>query len=59
MPKQTLKFLKFSIFRALDLKKPIFKSTTAYGHFGREGFSWENPKQLDIPDDVSTINYYI
>jgi S-adenosylmethionine synthetase len=27
----------------LDLLKPIFKQTAAYGHFGREGFSWENP----------------
>ncbi|PRP90205.1 S-adenosylmethionine synthase [Enhygromyxa salina] len=25
----------------LDLLKPIFKRTAAYGHFGREGFSWE------------------
>jgi S-adenosylmethionine synthetase len=25
----------------LDLKKPIFQKTAAYGHFGRAGFSWE------------------
>ncbi len=25
----------------LDLKKPIYRATAAYGHFGREGFSWE------------------
>jgi len=25
----------------LDLKKPIYKDTAAYGHFGREIFSWE------------------
>ncbi|KIG13708.1 S-adenosylmethionine synthetase [Enhygromyxa salina] len=25
----------------LDLLKPIFKKTAAYGHFGREGFAWE------------------
>ena len=25
----------------LDLLKPIYKATAAYGHFGREGFSWE------------------
>ena len=26
----------------LDLLKPIYKRTAAYGHFGREGFSWES-----------------
>jgi S-adenosylmethionine synthetase len=26
----------------LDLRKPIYQNTTAYGHFGRSGFSWEN-----------------
>ena len=28
----------------LDLRRPIYKSTAAYGHFGREGegFSWED-----------------
>ncbi|GAB7141183.1 methionine adenosyltransferase [Deferribacterales bacterium RsTz2092] len=29
------------IIKALDLRKPIFKSTAAYGHFGRDGFTWE------------------
>jgi S-adenosylmethionine synthetase len=27
----------------LDLLKPIYKATAAYGHFGRPGFTWENP----------------
>ena len=26
----------------LDLRKPVFAKTAAYGHFGREGFSWED-----------------
>ena len=26
----------------LDLLRPIYRKTAAYGHFGREGFSWEN-----------------
>jgi S-adenosylmethionine synthetase len=32
------------IIESLDLRKPIFKATAAYGHFGRagEGFKWEN-----------------
>jgi S-adenosylmethionine synthetase len=25
----------------LDLLRPIYQSTAAYGHFGRRGFSWE------------------
>ena len=29
------------IIRTLDLKKPIYQKTASYGHFGRDGFSWE------------------
>lgn len=32
--------------RELDLKKPIYQRTAAYGHFGREAFPWEVPKKL-------------
>ncbi|EZG56787.1 methionine adenosyltransferase [Gregarina niphandrodes] len=31
---------------ALDLKKPVFSETAAYGHFGRPQFTWEKPKDL-------------
>ncbi|MEX2626964.1 MAG: methionine adenosyltransferase [Ilumatobacteraceae bacterium] len=37
-----------AIVRDLDLKRPIFGPTAAYGHFGRPGFPWE---QLDRLDD--------
>ena len=30
----------------LNLKKPIFSKTTNYGHFGRDGFAWEEVKQI-------------
>ena len=32
-----------SIIESLDLRRPIYKATAAYGHFGREGkdFTWE------------------
>ena len=35
------------IIKSLDLKKPIFKQTAAYGHFGRNepGFTWERTDQ--------------
>jgi S-adenosylmethionine synthetase len=29
------------IIDCLDLRKPIFGATSAYGHFGRDGFLWE------------------
>lgn len=35
------------IITALDLKKPIYKETAAYGHFGRKGFSWEETNYAD------------
>ncbi len=36
-----------SLINALNLKRPIYKDTAAYGHFGRSGdnFSWE---QIDL-----------
>ena len=30
-----------AIIETLGLRSPCFKKTAAYGHFGREGFSWE------------------
>lgn len=30
-----------AIIQNLDLLRPIYKPTAAYGHFGRDGFSWE------------------
>lgn len=34
------------IVRDLDLKKPIYSKTSCYGHFGRDEFTWEQPKKL-------------
>ena len=31
----------------LDLLRPIFRRTAAFGHFGREEFSWENTDKVD------------
>lgn len=30
-----------AIIKELDLRKPLFRQTAAYGHFGRSGFAWE------------------
>jgi S-adenosylmethionine synthetase len=34
------------IIRTLDLKKPIYQKTASYGHFGRNGFSWERADKV-------------
>jgi S-adenosylmethionine synthetase len=34
-------FKPLSIIEKLDLRRPIYKKTAAYGHFGRVGFPWE------------------
>jgi len=34
------------IVRELDLRKPIYQETAAYGHFGRPNFPWEKPKTI-------------
>jgi len=36
------------IVKELDLKKPIYKNTSCYGHFGRDEFTWEKPKTLEF-----------
>ena len=38
-----------AIIRDLDLRRPIFKKTAAYGHFGRSDpeFTWEQVSKLD------------
>lgn len=35
------------IIKQLDLKRPIYKQTASYGHFGREEFSWEARDKVD------------
>ena len=39
----------YSIIKTLDLRKPIYKKTAAYGHFGRSEFPWE---RLDRVEDL-------
>ncbi|MDQ3931971.1 MAG: methionine adenosyltransferase [Actinomycetota bacterium] len=38
-----------AIIRNLDLRRPIYQATAAYGHFGRSGaaFSWESTDRAD------------
>ena len=39
----------YSIIKTLDLRRPIYEATAAYGHFGRPEFPWE---RLDRVDDL-------
>lgn len=39
--RETFDLRPAAIIRDLDLTRPIFRYTSNYGHFGREGFSWE------------------
>ena len=38
-----------AILRDLDLRRPIYKKTAAYGHFGRNDpdFTWEQTTRVD------------
>jgi S-adenosylmethionine synthetase len=39
-----------AIIEHLDLLRPIYRKTSAYGHFGRNEpeFSWENTDMADV-----------
>lgn len=39
----------YAIIKTLDLRRPVFRKTAAYGHFGYKGFSWE---QTDRAEDL-------
>jgi S-adenosylmethionine synthetase len=51
--KEVFDFRPSKIIQKLDLLKPIYRPTAAYGHFGRqgEGFTWE---QLDMVDTLKS-----
>jgi S-adenosylmethionine synthetase len=36
------------IISRLDLKRPIYRNTSSYGHFGRNEFSWEKLDLVDV-----------
>lgn len=39
----------------LDLLRPIYKQTAAYGHFGREEFPWEKTDKVELLRDFAGI----
>merc|ERR1712131_415049 len=40
------------IVKSLKLDQPIYSKTAAFGHFGRKGFTWEEPKELTLSQEV-------
>jgi len=44
--KNNFNFRPGNIIKELDLKRPIYRKTAKYGHFGRtdKDFTWEKPK---------------
>ena len=40
-------FRPAAIIRALELRRPIYEDTAAYGHFGRKEFPWEATDRAD------------
>jgi S-adenosylmethionine synthetase len=48
--RENFKLTPRAIIETLDLRKPIYKATAAYGHFGRKGdggFTWERTDRAD------------
>ena len=41
-----------SIIDSLSLRRPIYRATSNYGHFGREGFPWE---QTDKVEEIKAL----
>jgi S-adenosylmethionine synthetase len=41
----------------LDLRRPIYRKTAAYGHFGREDadFTWERTDKADALRDAAGL----
>jgi S-adenosylmethionine synthetase len=48
--KDTFSFKPAAMIQTLDLQRPIFKKTAAYGHFGRTDpdFTWEYVNKVDV-----------
>ncbi|HID72178.1 MAG TPA: methionine adenosyltransferase [Thermoplasmata archaeon] len=49
--KKHFDFSPSGIIKYFDLKKPIYKPTAAYGHFGRAEFAWEKRELAEILRD--------
>jgi len=44
---KTFDLRPYGIVKMLDLLRPVYQKTAAYGHFGRDEFSWEATNKVD------------
>ena len=45
--RETFDLRPYGILKMLDLLKPVYRRTAAYGHFGRDEFSWERTDKAE------------
>ena len=45
---EIFKLTPAGMIQSLDLRKPVFQETAAYGHFGRNQFSWERTDKVEL-----------
>lgn len=45
----------YGLIQMLDLNRPIYQSTAAYGHFGRDEFPWEALDKADLLRDAAGL----
>jgi len=52
------KLSPYAIITELNLRRPIYKKTALYGHFGRSDpdFTWEIPRVLTIPSGILPLS---
>ncbi len=45
----------YGLIEMLDLKRPLYQATAAYGHFGREEFPWEQTNKAALLRDAAGL----
>ena len=45
----------YGLIEMLDLKRPIYQATAAYGHFGRAEFPWEKTDKAELLRDAAGL----
>ncbi|MDX1304131.1 methionine adenosyltransferase [Photobacterium sp.] len=53
--RQNFDLRPYGLIEMLDLLKPIYQKTAAYGHFGREEFPWEATDKAEMLRDFANI----
>ena len=54
--KKVFDFRPKAIIDALDLQRPIYEDTAAYGHFGKPDYSWEKTDKADELKKAAELN---